>query len=187
MAQEKPRLDGRLDDRVWQMAKPVSITSPLEDDAAYPSAAVLAFDDEFLYVGVSCRRAPGVDYAVKEASRASDTDLIARDRVTLMLDIDRDYATYWQLTIDHRGWPAESCFGDASWNPQWFIAAAGDEQYWTAEAAIPLAELASKKPQVRDVWTIGIQRVIPRVGFQSFTTPAAIEARPEGFGLMVFE
>jgi hypothetical protein len=107
--------------------------------------------------------------------------------VNILLDIDRDYATYWKLTIDHRGWPAESCFGDATWNPQWYIAAAGDDQYWTVEAAIPLAELCPKKPQVRDVWTVGIERVIPGMGFQSFTTPAAIETRPEGFGLMVFE
>ena len=104
-----------------------------------------------------------------------------------MFDVDRDYASFWSLTIDHRGWPAESCFGDATWNPQWFIAAGGDEQYWTVEAAIPLAELGPKKPQVRDVWAIGIQRIIPRVGLQSFTTPAAVEPRPEGFGLMVFE
>jgi hypothetical protein len=105
----------------------------------------------------------------------------------ILLDIDRDYASFWQLTIDHRGWPAESCFGDATWNPQWFIATSGDADFWTAEAAIPLAELTPKKPQVRDVWSIGVQRVIPRVGLESFTQPAAIEPRAEGFGLMVFE
>src|SRR5688500_20006204 len=39
-------------------------------------------------------------------------DLSQEDYVTLLLDIDRDYATYWQLAFDHRGRPAESCFGD---------------------------------------------------------------------------
>jgi photosystem II stability/assembly factor-like uncharacterized protein len=183
----KPRLDGRLDDPLWQMAKAVSLKSAANDDAGYPAAAVLAFDDEYLYVGISCGKVTGVDYSAKDASRNSDTDLSGRDRVAIMIDIDRDYASYWQLTIDHRGWPAESCWGDATWNPQWFIAAAGDEQYWTAEAAIPLAELTPKKPQARDVWALGLQRVIPRVGLQSLSTPAAVEPRPEGFGLMVFE
>jgi hypothetical protein len=186
-ASQRPRLDGRLDDVVWQSAKAVSLKSAANDDAAYPAAAVLTFDEEYLYIGISCHKAPGVDYSTKEEARASDTDMSARDRVTLMLDTDRDYASYWQLTIDHRGWPAESCFGDTTWNPQWFIAAAGDDQYWTAEAAIPLAELTPKKPQLRDVWAIGVQRVIPRVGLQSFTTPAAVDPRPEAFGLMVFE
>jgi hypothetical protein len=107
--------------------------------------------------------------------------------VTLLIDIDRDYASYFSLTIDHRGWPADSCFGDTTWNPQWFIAVAGVDQFWTAEAAIPLAELTPKKPQVRDVWALGVQRVIPRVTLQSFTKPASVEPRPEAMGLMVFE
>jgi hypothetical protein len=116
-----------------------------------------------------------------------DADLKEQDRVTVLLDIDRDYATYWSLTVDHRGWPAESCFGDKTWNPEWFIAAAGDEQFWTVEAAIPLAELAPAMPKVRDAWAVGFQRVIPGVAFQSFTTPAADEVLPEGMGLLVFE
>ena len=186
-ALKKPRLDGRLDDPLWQVAKPVSLRSPMADDAAWPASAVLAFDDEFLYVAISCVKAPGVDYSMEDAPRSSDSDLMKRDRVTILLDIDRDYASYWQLTIDYRGWPAEHCYGDATWNPQWFIAAAGDEQYWTIEAAIPLAELSPKKPQVRDVWAVGLQRIVPRIGLQSFTVPAAAEPRPEGMGLLVFE
>jgi hypothetical protein len=187
----RPKLDGRLDDPLWRVAKAVSLKSPSGGDAAFPTAAVLAFDDEYLYFAVSCRQAPGYDYTntpiKSNAPRTADTDLSNHDRVLLSLDIERDYATCWQFSIDHRGWPAESCFGDATWNPQWFIAASGDEQFWTVEAAIPLAELTPKKPQVRDVWAIGIQRVIPRVGLQSFTTPTAVEPRSDAMGLMVFE
>lgn len=186
-AVEKPRLDGRLDDMVWKIAKPVSLKAANGQDAAHPAAAVLTFDDEFLYIAVSCGKAKGVDYSAQESPRAADKDLSAQDRVTIALDIDRDYASYWRLTIDHRGWPAESCFGDQTWNPNWFIATAGDDQFWTAEVAIPLAEICPKKPQARDVWALGIDRVIPRVGLQSFSTPAQVETLPEGFGLMVFE
>jgi hypothetical protein len=190
-ALSKPRLDGRLDDPMWQVAKSVSLKSSKNDDAAYPAAAVLAFDEEFLYVAVSCRKAAGVDYNVNanadNSPRKADGDLASRDRVMILLDVDRDYTSYWSLTVDHRGWPAESCFGDRTWNPQWFIAAGGNAEYWTIEAAIPLAELAPKKPQVRDVWAIGIQRVIPGLGLQSLSTPATVEPLPEGFGLMVFE
>jgi hypothetical protein len=107
--------------------------------------------------------------------------------VTLLLDVDRDYATWWQLSVDHRGRPAASCFGDATWNPQWFIAAGGDEYWWTVEAAIPLAELGPARPKVRDVWAAQAQRVVPRHGLQSFSQPAAVTIRPEGFGLLVFE
>ena len=38
-----------------------------------PAAAVLAFDDEFLYVALSCRKWPQVDYSPHEASRGRTT------------------------------------------------------------------------------------------------------------------
>ena len=59
----------------------------------------------------------------------------------IFLDLDRDYATYYHLTIDHRGWAADACFGDSSWDPKWFVAARTADGAWTAEAAIPLREL----------------------------------------------
>jgi hypothetical protein len=185
-APQKPRLDGRLDDPVWQLAKAVSL-KPAAGEAELPTAAVLAYDDEFFYAAVSCRRAPGVDYSTTDKPRISDTPLNDRDRVTILLDIDRDYATCWTLTVDYRGWPAESCFDDPSWNPQWLIAAAGDAEYWTVEVAIPLAELAPAKPQVRDVWCVGLQRTIPAIGLHTFTSPAAVEPRHDAMGLLVFE
>ena len=71
-----------------------------------------------------------------------DADLSAEDRVDLFLDLDRDFATVYRLTIDHRGWTGESCWNDATWNPTWFVANRSEDGAWTAEAAIPFAELA---------------------------------------------
>lgn len=186
-ALSKPRLDGRLDEPLWQVAKAVSLQTSDPALARLPAAAVMAFDDEFLYVAVSCRKVEGVDYTSDDSSRPSDSDLAASDGVTIQLDIDRDYASWWQLSIDHRGRLAAECFGDASWNPQWFVAAGGDAEWWTAEAAIPLSELASKRPVVRDVWAVGIQRVAPTLGVQSLSLPATLRVRPEAFSLLVFE
>jgi photosystem II stability/assembly factor-like uncharacterized protein len=186
-ALQKPKLDGRLDDPVWNVAKAVSLKSGENNDANIPAAAVLAFDEQFLYIALSCRKAPGLPYTVDAEPRSPDSDLSRRDHVVVLLDIDRDYGSYWRLAVDHCGRPADDCCGDTTWNPEWFVAASGDVQYWTVEAAIPLTQLTAKKPEVRDVWAIGIQRVIPQIGLQSFTTPAAIVPRPEGFGLMVFE
>jgi hypothetical protein len=107
--------------------------------------------------------------------------------VDVFLDLDRDFATYYRLTIDQRGWPAEDCWGDSSWNPTWFVAAQTAEGTWTAEAAIPLDQLTGRYPASRDVWALGIQRTVPGVGFQSWTTPAATSVVPEGFGYLIFE
>jgi hypothetical protein len=185
-AATKPRLDGRLDDPAWQAAKPVALASPEGQDLP-PGVMVLAYDDEFLYLAASCRRADKVAYGGETTARTPDSDLAARDRVTLLVDIDRDYTSFYSLTVDDRGWPADECFGDASWNPAWFIATAGDEQYWTVEAAIPLGELTPEAPQPPAVWAVGLQRVIPGQGLQAFSTPAAIAPRGEGFALRGFE
>ena len=62
----------------------------------------------------------------------------------IYLDVDRTYASYYHLTIDHRGWAADACCGDSSWNPKWFVAVARPPTAsWTAEAAISLAELGT--------------------------------------------
>ena len=184
---EKPRLDGRLDDRLWQLTRPVSLTSSRGDDAAWPATVATAFDDEFFYLAVSCRKAPGLLYETSDEPRPRDADLRLSDRVEIHLDIDRDYATYFTLAVDARGWTSESSFGDSTWDPTWFVAASGDAEYWTAEIAIPWNQLAKKTPQAKDAWAIGVQRAAGHVGFQSFSQPAAVEVRPEGFGLLVFE
>jgi photosystem II stability/assembly factor-like uncharacterized protein len=184
---EKPRLDGRLDDRLWQITHPVSLVSPRADDANWPATIAAAFDDEFMYLAISCRKAPGLNYVSDDQPRPRDANLAASDRVEIFLDIDRDYATYYTLAVDSRGWTSDRCFGDPTWDPTWFVATSGDEEYWTAEVAVPWNQLAFKTPQIKDAWAIGVQRAAGHVGFQSFSKPAAVEVRPEGFGLMIFE
>lgn len=186
-APARPRLDGRLDDPLWKQAKPVALRSPRGDDDAWPASVMLGYDAQFLYVAVTCRRAPGVKYAATPGPRPRDPDLSAQDRVDLLLDLDRDYATYYRLSIDHRGWTGDGCWGDRTWDPTWFVAAGGDQQSWTAEAAIPLEQLTGHFPKSPTVWAVGMQRTVPGVGFQSASTPASPEVIPEGFGLLVFQ
>jgi hypothetical protein len=187
LAKQKPRLDGKLDDPLWKTTKKVQLKSALHDDADWPAVAMLAYDKEFLYLAVSCRRAPGVEYKPHEGPRTRDPDLSGFDRVDLLLDLDRDFATYYRLTIDHRGCPGEGCWGDSSWNPNWFVAADSSDNTWTVEAAIPLDQLTGSYPHSRSVWAIGIQRTVPGVGFQSWTTPAAVDVVGEGFGFLIFD
>jgi photosystem II stability/assembly factor-like uncharacterized protein len=186
-AAQKPRLDARLDDETWQACTPISLTSCYRDDADWPGAVLLAYDDQFLYLAVSCRKAPGAEYPMSDSPRPRDSDLSDRDRVEFLLDVDRDYATYYRLVVDYRGWPGEACFGTSSWNPEWYVASARDDHTWTVEAAIAWSELVKRPPAPGDHWSAGFQRVVPRVGFQSWTKPATVRVRPEGFGLLTFE
>jgi len=187
----KPKLDGLLDEPLWQRAQPARLEHPGEPpssaDPPAPAEVRLAYDAEFLYLAARCPRASGAAYEPAKGPRTRDPDLSAEDRVELLLDLDRDYATWYRLTIDHQGRPAEACWGDASWNPTWFVAGGSEENAWTAEAAIALDQLIGRRPGPRDVWAVGLQRAVPPIGFQSWSTPAAVRVVPEGFGYLLFE
>jgi len=192
-AAERPHLDGRLDDPVWQQAKSAALQSAQHDDGDWPAMVMLAYDAEFLYVGARCRKvSPEINMLPSNESkpappRPRDADLSAHDRIELFLDVDRDFTVFYRLAIDHRGWTNDSCWGDATWNPKWFVASHEDRSEWTVEAAIPLNELIGQHPKPHDVWAIGIQRIAPGFGFQSWTVPAAIAVLPDGFGYLAFQ
>jgi hypothetical protein len=223
-AAAKPKLDGRLDDAVWQKIESVPLKSPLNDDDQWPALAAFAYDADFLYIAVTCRRAPGVKYEPAPTPRPRDADLTARDRVDILIDIDRDFATYYQFSFDYRGFTADSLWGDPTWNPTWFVAADLTDEAWTVEAAIPLNQLTAWRRRLasadghpsgdakntgkmpvppddaestgkmtvppvksREVWAVGVQRTIPGVGFQSWSTPASTQVMPEGFGYLIFQ
>jgi photosystem II stability/assembly factor-like uncharacterized protein len=201
-AAEKPKLDGVLDDAIWQKAKPVTLASAQHDDEEWPACVGFSYDAEFLYIAVTCKKKGEEDLrsesgdwrskigeaaGVGGTTRTRDGDLSAHDRVEILLDIDRDYATYYRFAVDHRGWTAESCFGDLNWNPDWFVAAKESDEVWTVEIAIPLEELVPATPKPRDAWAIGIQRTVPGLGFQSWTTPASTDILPQGFGYLIFD
>jgi photosystem II stability/assembly factor-like uncharacterized protein len=183
---DKPHLDGQLDEPLWRAGNVVRLRSALADDGTWPAVAMLAYDDEYLYLGVSCTRAEGGRYVPSDAPRPRDPDLTAEDRVELLIDVDRDFVTYYRLVVDHRGWVGESCWGDRSWDPSWYVARGESEGAWTIEAAIPLAELANQPPIAGRAWAVGMQRIVPGVGFQSWTTPASVEGVPQGFGYLLF-
>src|SRR5207249_11405165 len=111
-AAAKPFLDGNLDDACWRDATPLVLRDAVGDTAAgYATRAWLAYDAEFLYVGVHCQH-PAGQSAPPVERRSRDADLSRFDRVGLLLGLDRDYQTYFQLKIDQRGAVAEDSWGD---------------------------------------------------------------------------
>ncbi|HVX11417.1 MAG TPA: YCF48-related protein [Pirellulales bacterium] len=183
----KPRLDGRLDDAIWQHADRAKLQGAAADGTECPAQAMLAYDSEFLYLAVECHQPPNAAPAATESPRPRDPDLGEHDRVDFFFDLDRDWTTWFRLTVDHRGWTGEACWDDTTWNPQWFVAAGTGENTWIAEAAIPLAEMSGETPRPKYVWSLGIARTIPGVGRQFWSTSTGQSLRPEAFGYLIFE
>jgi len=167
----KPKLDGQLNEPFWQTN---SMTLKSEKSEIH-----LAYDTNFLYLALNCAKSPELSYATESRKRTYDADLAEHDRVRILLDVDRDYTTYFVLTIDQRGWTNDACWQDQSWNPQWFVAAGGDAEHWTSEAAIPWGELTATPPASGDAWALSSTRILPATPMPS--------VGPQDFALLLFK
>jgi hypothetical protein len=171
----KPQLDGKLDEPFWEKSSALTPSQYQE-----PASGIrLAWDEEYLYMAVKCAKSRQHAYPTEQRRRTYDADLTDHDHVKLFLDVDRDYTTYFALAVDHRGWTHDSCWHDASWNPKWFVAANSDESNWSAEAAIPWAELTPTAPKAGDAWTVSSQRILPNAAPQTLS--------PQDFRVLIFK
>jgi len=190
-ANEKPFLDGRLREACWVRSESeksgsgqtrLALVGRTTGQTEVLTTIQTCCDNEYLYFAIECHKAPGRDYPRDTSPRIRDADLGDRDRVDVWIDIDRDYATYYQLSVDHNGRTYDACWNDPSWNPEWFVASQATEESWTCEIAIPLKELTSKPTAEKRLWVLGAQRTIPGIGVQSWTDATEEQMNPSGFG-----
>ncbi len=114
--------------------------------------------------------------------RTRDADLSGHDRVDLLIDLDRDYQTYYRFQIDHRGCLAEDCWGDKTLNPKYHVAFVSTETGWTAEIAIPFVEMTGERPSHGKTWAVNVAGGTGR-GFAIVERPRRPRtAPPKGWG-----
>lgn len=185
----RPYLDGKLDDACWKEARPVTLRNASgATQRDYPTEVRICHDRDFLYLAVRCGH-PAGEGVPAATQRTRDTDLRKHDRVSVLLDLDRDYATCFHLQVDATGCVAEDCWGDRTWDPRWFVAIHREPGAWTLEAAIPQTALSADHITAGKAWAANVVRVLPGKGVQSLSQPAEApeEAlRPEGLGLLLF-
>lgn len=195
LTESRPFLDGKLDDECWKNAKTMELKiassagDKLDEGKAfgtqYKTESMFSYDDRYLYIAVKCAR-PADKKVEPVAKRTRDADLAGHDHVDILIDLDRDYQTYYCFQIDHRGCLAEDCWGDKTWNPKYHVAFHSTDTGWTAEIAIPLVELTGDRPAHGKTWAVNVSRVVPGMGMQTWSGPADNEPRPEGMGLLQF-
>jgi hypothetical protein len=157
-AASKPKLDGSLGDSCWRAGTWMQIAAP---ESGPLTECMLLYDADFVFVALRCQNVARPDPQTLQAPRTRDASLRHRDRVELDLDVDRDYHTFYRLTIDQHGWTNEACGDDLRWDPQWFVAAGSTETEWRIEAAIPRTELDPNGRASGDAWCVRFRRVLP--------------------------
>ena len=172
--ENKPFLDGKLNDAMWQTAAP----NIIRIGGSASTKVMFARDSEYLYVAIQAQRRTGNVYAPLNERRSRDPDLRKQDRVILRIDVDRDFQSCFEIALDYQGQVHDQLDGNKKWNPQIFVASELGKTNWSVEAAIPLSELA---PQVRssDHWGLSIERTSQN---HSSSWPHRTDPRP--FGLL---
>lgn len=184
----KPYLDGQIEEAAWKGIKPVVLQGPTESqDLTHRTEILIGHDHEHLYLAARCAVPPEVQIPSSMKRTEHDADLRDQDRLEILIDLDRDYTSYYRLSVDQRGLVAADCWGDRTWNPRWFVAREADEKGWRIEAAIPLAELTDVNDLTEEIWAFNVVRIVPNHGALGISLPAAEETRPEGFTLIRFQ
>ncbi len=205
-----PKLDGVLDEPMWQTAVPMnltslnSITTPREtfqsnitqqnatlqttnQSLARPTEVKWAFDDQYLYVAIRAPRIPGQISQPIAKNRNYDADLKGLDQVELMIDTDRDYGTTIDMIIAENGLTQDRCCGNAAFNPKWHVVALPQADAWQAEIAIRLDCLTTDTPSSGSRWAVSARRIQPVGPPQSWSQLRTHQRLPEASGLLLFE
>jgi hypothetical protein len=164
-----PRIDGRLDDAIWETAKPIEDfvqARPIEGEPPTERTQVfILYDDEALYVGARMyRRYPG---AISRTVTRRDGQGNA-ERLTITLDPQMDRRTGVGFSISAAGVrsdyrhtrDAEHEGRESQFDPVWDAAAATDSTGWTAEARIPFSQLRFPHAP-RQRWGFQLDRWMP--------------------------
>jgi hypothetical protein len=203
-------VDGRLDEPIWRQAPAMALDHNVLTDPRQgprqPTQVRCAWDDQNLYVAFAAQ-----DSDVWSKYTERDDKLWEEEVVEVYLDPDGDGLGYKEFEINPLGAlidldiedPAELPQGKAlewrSWNATgWRTAVQVDgtvsnradkDRGWTAETAIPFADLGVAAPKVGDTWRVQFYRIDrPGPDDNDYSSWSATDTfhRPSRFGRVSF-
>lgn len=201
----RPNLDGVLDDECWNamfatgQMQLIKMTPPGKDAQPRTDVVLLGYDAEFFYIAARCNKLDRYTYRDSNAARSRDAKIQNEDRIEIVVDTDRDYASFLNFEIDHRGWCRDGTNASHGWDPEWYVAQNSDERSWTIEVAIPLQQLTAASVNKDTAWAVSLARRVGQKSRNLWATPSlnlgnqtiglhqVSEFRAEGFQLLQFE
>lgn len=162
-----PRIDGILDDKVWQKA-PVfgefRQRDPIEGDPITEETTFqITYDEEAVYIGVRCLDSEPDGIVSRLTRRDGFTEA---DWVSVSLDAHNDRQTGCWFKVYASGSVNDGVYSndswqDEAWNGVWEVETSIDAEGWSAEYRIPYHVL---RFGVRDeyVWGLNVERHISR-------------------------
>ena len=174
------RMDGRLDEPVWEQAPNATDFTQNRPDPGTPATerteVRVLYADEAIYVGARLYDNP--DSIAAQLARRDGIGAYS-DWIFVLLDSYNDYRTAFNFGVNPRGVKVDLLLTDDSrqdfsWDAVWEAATQIDSAGWTAEFRIPLSQLRYNPEQT--VWGVNFQRLIARKNESALWSPTPPDA-----------
>lgn len=172
---QAPRLDGTLDDPLWQTAKPIldfRQREPLETVAATERTEVrILYDAHHVYFGIHCYDQTPSAIVATQLRRDLTMDL--DDNFSIMIDPTLGHRNGYIFEVNPLGTqrdgevieeqapPQTDSIVDPSWDGLWLSAAKITSDGWTATVAIPFSTL-NFRGGAEPTWGLNFRRFVRR-------------------------
>ena len=170
-----PKIDGKLDDAIWQQAEFHSdFLQRLPDEGAQPlekTEVAVVYDEHTLYVGARlyCDNPEQLRMHLERRDNQGPAE-----QFIVSIDSYYDRRTGFGFGVNTSGvrfdryYPEDSEGGaDYSFNPVWHAHTSVDDKGWIAEIAVPFSQLRFTAKQ-EQVWGINFNRWIPERNEDSY-------------------
>ncbi len=173
-----PKIDGVLDDGVWQLAPPFGDFIQREPRVGARSTEKTEFrvlyDDRKLYVAIWAYEADPGGIVASEMLR--DSALRKGDSVRIVLDTFHDHrnAFYFStnpLGAQKDGYATENGIMNWEWNAVWEVKVTRDANGYYSEFAIPLSQIRFKGSAEPQEWGFNVGRIIIHKREETHFTP----------------
>ncbi len=175
-------LDGRIDEKDWQLAQVGDRfwqQFPYDSSlAAHQTEARMTFDDEFLYVSfvVYQPRKYSIISLRRDFPQGGGTDL-----VSINLDTFRDKQNAFHFSVNPYGVQREGLLANGDnvtndWDNKWYTEVTNYDDHWIVESAIPFKTLRYKVIEGTNTWNVNFFRSTLSVNERSSWSPM-----PRGF------
>lgn len=192
---ERPQVDGRLEEGVWQTAARADsfFQHSMEHYAAVPSDVrteiYLGYTPQSLYVGFIGHDAHPESLVVK--THHPDQDIWYEDAVELFIDPHFDHRDYVHIGINSLGITSDHSISiekgrESFWNADAEVAAYVGEDFWSLEYRLDFDQREVPQPSSGDLWGFNFVRVFRGVEYSQWVRTYEGGHHPEEFGLLVF-
>lgn len=191
-AAQAPRIDGRLDDAVWDLAPVQGRFIQREPQFGYESTERTEFrvlyDDRTLYFGIWAFDSDPDGIIASELKR--DAGLRKGDQIKITLDTFHDHRNAFYFSTNPLGALKDAHSVEEGrtinydWNAVWENRTSVDGRGWYVEIAVPLSQLRFPGGPGEATWGLNICRIIIRKNEETYWVPYPREWQAIGFARM---